>query len=640
MARAVALAAVALSLAAAPAVAGAPRRVLLVLIPGAAPSGLLERFRSDPQLDSVALMTASIGRYNEQQTLLDITQGARVPRGDYSPQAPPPLRVTASGAVQDWGAIVRRARSADASIEPGLLAANVPGGAAYARAGLEAGVDALLAAGRAGRVAAVSLGSSGSLPGRVARLLTRHELVVVDVAGGAIGRRQLRALLTARQPAELVLVLERPPRTAALSAEKPLLLALGAAGLATTPGTLTTPTTRTDGLVSASDLAPTILRWLGRDGPFEITGQPISAGATRSVAWFASFERRLRVIAGRRTAVLLSFLAVWAALIAAAPFVRRDWRASLRLGGLSAFWAPSTALVGAVLEPSTAVEIVVVCGGSLLLAAATDRLLPWPRAVAVPVLVTLVLYTVDLARGSPLIEVSLLGPNPIAGSRYFGVGNELAAVLPVVLFAGLAAALPQRPLVRREIALFACAGGLLTLIVAWGGLGANVGAIFTIGAGTVVATLLLAPGGLSWRRLCAGGAALILALGVLALLDLAGGGGAHFTREVLHAHSLSALSATLGRRLDNAWAALFTGAVLIAVLVCIAGSALAIRYRRSVLAPAGRANAWGACLGGGLAGSVIGSIANDSGPRLLLVGCFMLLCVLGYLWGAPARPRR
>jgi uncharacterized membrane protein YfcA len=109
---------------------------------------------------------------------------------------------------------------------------------------------------------------------------------------------------------------------------------------------------------------------------------------------------------------------------------------------------------------------------------------------------------------------------------------------------------------------------------------------------------------------------------------------------VLHAHSLSALSATLGRRLDNAWAALFTGAVLIAVLVCIAGSALAIRYRRRVLAPAGRANAWGACLGGGLAGTVIGSIANDSGPRLLLVGCFMLLCVLGYLWGAPARPAR
>ena len=636
---AVALAVVALAVVAVPAAASVPRSVLLVLIPAPGPSSLLERFRDYPQLNSLGLMTASIGRYNEQQTLLDITQGARVPRGDYSPTAPPPFSVTASGEVQDWARIVRRAHGADASIVPGLLASRVTGGAAYADVGDTVGVDALLAAGRGGRVAAVSLGSSGSLPGRADRLRGRYGLVVVDLAGDAVGQRELRALLSARRQAELVLVLERPPPTAARSSQDPLLLALGAAGLAGAPGALTTPTTRTDGLVSAADLAPTVLRWLGRAGAFEFTGQPISAGAPRGVAWLRSFARRLRVIAGRRTSVLLAFLMAWVALIAAAALARRDWRASLRLGGLAAIWAPSTALAGALLEPSTAVEIAVIVGGALLLAAATDHLLAWPRAAVVPAVVTLALYTLDLAHGSTLIELSLLGANPIAGSRFFGVGNELAAVLPVVLFAGLAAGLPQRPLVRREIALFACAGALLTLVVAWGRLGANVGAIFTIGGGTVVATLLLTPGGLSWRRLGLAGLALLLALGILTLLDLAGGGGAHFTREVLHAHSLSALVATLGRRLDGAWAALFTGAVLIAVLVCLAGAVVAIRQRRRLLAPAGSADAWGACLGGGLAGSILGSLANDSGPRLLLVGCFMLLCVLGYLWGAPLGSR-
>jgi hypothetical protein len=639
MARAVALATVVLAIVAAPAVASAPHRVLLVVIPAGGPSSLLTRLRGYPQLDSLALMTASIGRYNEQQTLLDITQGARVPRGDYSPQAPPPLSVGAAGRVRDWRAIVRRARGADASIVPGLLASRIPGGAAYARAGRVAGVDALLAAGRNGRIAAVSLGSGDSLLGRIDRLLARHDLVVVDLAADDVGRRELHALLAARRRTELILVLERPPRTAARSEQEPVLLGLGAAGLDDTSSALTTPTTRTDGLISATDLAPTILHWLGRAGAFELTGQPIKAGAPRSVAWFTSYARRLRVIAGRRTSVLLAFLAAWLGLIAGAALARRDWRASLRLGGLAAIWAPSTALVGALLEPSTAVEIVVVVGGALLLAGATDRLLPWPRAAAIPAFVTLALYTLDLARGSPLIELSLLGANPIAGSRFFGVGNELAAVLPVVLFAGLAAALPQQRLARNEIALFAFAGALLTLIVAWGRLGANVGAIFTIGGGTVVATLLLAPGGLSWRRFCLAGLALVLALGVVALLDLAGGDGAHFTREVLHAHSWSALSATLGRRLDEAWAALFSGAVLIAVLVCLAGSGLAACQRRRVLAPARGANAWGACLGGGLAGSILGSLANDSGPRLLLVGCAMLVCVLGYLWGAPLSSR-
>ncbi|MGD0980956.1 MAG: hypothetical protein ABR946_05675 [Solirubrobacteraceae bacterium] len=636
-ARAVALATLALAIVAAPAAAVAPRRVLLVLTAERTASSSLETFSHYPQLESIALMTASIARYNEQQTLLDITQGTRVPRIDYSPQEPLPVSVAADGAVSDWGAIVARARSANASIEPGLLASSTPGGAAYAQAGGQVGVDALLAAGRNGRVAAVSLGSSGSLLDRVERLLAAHGLVVVDLADDGLAQRELGALLAARRRTELVLVLERPPTTAPTSEREPLLLALAAAGLADTPGALTTPTTRTDGLVSAADLAPTIIRWLGRSGPFEFTGQAITTGAPRSVAWLASFERRLRVIAGRRTEVLLAFLAAWAALIAAAPLARRDWHACLRLGSLAALWAPSTALVGALLEPSTAAEVAIVVAGALLLGAASDRLLSWPRAAAVPALVTLVLYTVDLARGSQLIELSLLGSNPIAGSRFFGVGNELAAVLLVVLLAGLAAAMPQRPLGRREVALFAFAGGLLTLIVAWGRLGANVGAIFTIGGGTVVATLLLAPGAISWRRLALGAGALIVALGIVALLDLASGGGAHFTREVLHAHSFSALLATLGRRLDEAWAALFTGAVLIAVLVCLAAAALAVRHRRQVLAPAGQANVWGACLGGGLAGSLLGSLANDSGPRLLLVGCFMLVCVLGYLWGAPAR---
>ncbi|HEX2702867.1 MAG TPA: hypothetical protein VHM72_05500, partial [Solirubrobacteraceae bacterium] len=283
MARAVALAAVGLAIAAAPAAGSAQRRVLLVLIPVRNAGGSLERFRSYEQLESVALMTASIGSYNEEQTLLDITQGSRVPRLDYSPQAPPQFSVTRGGEVREWAVIARRARSADASIEPGLLASRVPGGAAYARAGAAASVDAVLAAGRRGRLAAISLGSRRSLLGRVQRLLARHGLVVVDLAGDALGFAELHAMLVARRRGELVLVLERPPQSAARAARTPLLLALGAAGLATTPGALTTPTTRIDGLVSASDLAPTIIRWLDRHGPSELTGQAINPGAPRSV---------------------------------------------------------------------------------------------------------------------------------------------------------------------------------------------------------------------------------------------------------------------------------------------------------------------------------------------------------------------
>jgi hypothetical protein len=621
------------------AAASTPRRVLLITIPSRLatwPASVsLERLRSFPQLDSIGLMTASVGSYNEQQTLLDITQGARVPGVDYSPQAPPVLTLSPGGVVRNWDAVLRRAQSANASLEPGLLASHVPGGAAYATTGTSPGLDAALAAASNGRVAAVSLGSSASLERRVGALVARHALVVVDLPATTTGLAQLRDLLAHRGAGELILALERPPPTPARSAHAPLLLALAAAGLARRPGALTTATTRIDGLVTATDLAPTVLSWLGRGAPSELTGQPIDAGPPRSLAWFAGFGGRLRVIATRRTTVLLAFLAAWGALIAAAVIARRGLRASLRLGALTALWAPGTALIGAALEPALFTEMVLVVAGAFLLAAATDILLPWPRAAALPVAVTLAVYTIDLVCGSLLIETSLLGSNPIAGSRFFGIGNELSALLPVALFAGLAAGLPQRRLTGREIALFACAGAALTLVAAWGRLGANVGAIFTIGGGTAVATLLLAPGRLSWRRVGLAMLALLVALGIVSLLDLATGGGAHYTRAVLHAHSLASLLATLSRRLYEAWEALFSGEVLIAALACLAGAALAVRHRARVLAPAGRANAWGAALGGGLGGSVLGSIANDSGPRVLLVGCFMLLCVLGYLWGAP-----
>jgi hypothetical protein len=643
LARAVAASAVALALAAPAAIASVHRCVLVAIVPSegeptpAPATSLLRRFAADPLLRSFALMTASVGSYNEQQTLLDITQGARVPRVDYGPQAPPALTVSGDGDVRDWAAVLRRARSADASIDPGLLASRIPGGAGYAATRLVPRADAVIAAGQSGHIAAVSLGSPASLSSRVARLLARRALVVADLSPGAAGLEELRELVAARRPDELVLAMERPPSTPPRAVRAPVLLALAAAGLSPARGSLSSPTTRTGGLVTVDDLGPTILAWLHRATPAAFAGQAISAGAPRSLASFASFEERLGVIARRRSVVLLAFVAAWALLLAGALALRRGLRGVLRLGGLAALWTPSTALLAAALEPSAASEIAVVVGGALILATATDRLAGWPRAAAIPAGVALLAYTIDLARGSRLIETSVLGSNPIAGSRFFGVGNELSAVLPVLLFAALAAVLPQRPLTRREIACFAFGGALLTLVVAWGRMGANVGGVFTVGGGTAIATLIVLPGSGSLRRLALGLLALLVLFGLVALADLATGGGAHFTREVLHAHSLGALLATLGRRLSEAWNALFVGHVLVAVLICVVGGALAVRYRARLLAPVGAANAWAACLGGGLGGSVLGSLAADSGPRLFLVGCFTLLCVLGYVWGSPAR---
>ena len=618
---------------ASPACAASQRRVLLVLVGGGAPGTLLDALHG-AGFGELALITASLGNYNQQQTLLDITQGARVPRIDYSPQAPAQLELAPDESIGEWNVVRARAKSADAGIEPGLLAGSIPGGAAYAAGGAPQS-DAVLAAGRSGRIAQVSVGSRSSLLDRVATLLKTRSLVVADL--NELGL--LRALRRSRRQGELLLVLERPPATAPAQTDAPKLLALAAAGLGARYGALSTKTTRIDGLVTPSDLGPTIVRWLRLHGPSQFSGQPITVGAPRSLGWFGSFAQRLGVIQHRRTEVLLAFLAVWMFVLVLAFALRRDLSVGLRVGGLAALWAPAFALLSAAIEPSAGVELALIVGGAFAVAAVSDRLVPWPRAPAVPVALVLVLYALDLARGAPLIETSLVGSDPISGARFFGAGNELAALLPVALFAGLAAALPQRAPGRREVALFAAAGALLTVIVAWGRLGANVGAIFTIGGGSAVATALLLPGGLNRRRVGLATLAIAAALGLLAALDLISGDGAQFTRQVIHAHSLAALFNTLGRRLSEAWSALFVGAVLPAVLACLAFAVVAFLTRRRLLAPVGPASTWAAALGGGFAGALLGSVANDSGPRLLLVGCGMLICVLAYLRGAPPLPR-
>jgi hypothetical protein len=581
------------------------RRVLIAVVPPA-PSLAAELARfADSGLGQLGLMTASVDVYSEQQTLLDITQGARVPPVGYSPSAAPALALTRTGAVIDWAAIVRRAAAAGARLAPGALAAAVDGGAGYV-GGSSVGEDGALAAGRHGRIGAVSLGPKVSLAARVRKLLARKRLVVAQLAGAA----QLRSLLAARARGELVLALEAPPVTAPGATRAPLLLALGASGLRAGAGALTSGSTRSDGLVAATDLAATVLSWLRLREPAAIDGQPLRVGAARTVAALAAYARRLAVVGGRRVTVLVWVALTWLSLLVLAVVRGRGLQATLALGGLAALWAPVLVLLGALLEPGGAAEGALVAGGSFALALASERIASWPRAAAVPAIVTLVLYGGDLLAGSGLVERSVLGSDPISGSRYFGAGNELATVLMVELLVAIAALAP-----RRLNPMLLSLGGALVLVLAWGRAGANVGAIFTLGGAVAVA------GGLSARRVILAGGGIVAALGVLAVVDLLSGGGAQLASEVLRAGALE-------RRASETWHAFVA---LPAGLVALGVWLLAVRLcwgaRERLPRP------WAAGVAGMLAGALLGSLAADSGPRVLLIGCGGAACALAYLAG-------
>ncbi|HEV2998864.1 MAG TPA: hypothetical protein VGX16_07130, partial [Solirubrobacteraceae bacterium] len=529
---------------------------------------------------------------------------------------------TASAAVVNWPAVLRRAAGAPQLLQPGLLASAIPGHGAYAGILGQDTLDGVLAADRTGRLAAVSLGSARTLPARIASLLTRHRLLVADLPAGAQGYAQLRALAAARPPGELLIVLQRTRQVAGHELLWAALAGLGGGR------TLTSQTTAQQGLIAATDLAPTILRHLRLPIPADVRGFPVRTDGAFDGPRLSGLMARLLLIDSRRLPALAWLLLASGALIALGWGVdafrpgggdgagaRSARRAAMRVGGLAILWAPLAVMVTAALEPSPVVEYATIAALCLLLGALCDRLIPWPRAPLAPAIAVLGALTIDALAGTQLFIRSLLGPNPALGVRFHGIGNELKSGLAVLVLCAVAAAL--HPAVRspRAALTMALAGIALAVLEGSALIGAAVGGVILVSAGTAVASLMLLPGALTRRRALIVLASPLLGLLLLAVLDLTlAHGGGHFTGSILHARSAGDLRDVLVRRYRAAWDELGNGAMPFVTGLALLAAVLAVRRRERLLAPVQGDPAWLAALGGGLTAGVVGALTEDSGP--------------------------
>jgi hypothetical protein len=614
---------------------------------------------------SVGIMSATQGAYSAVQMLLDITQGARIANSAYTTSHPPAMSlrtIGTAGAIAGWREARKRAEEAPQLLRPGLLAARIAGGSAYAGISGTDHLDAIAAADRGGRVAAVSLGTAPTLPARVALLRRTHRLVVADLPAGAAGYKDLRTLSATRTPGELLLVVQRaraprghellwagaaglqlsegagsagPTRTGGAGAGRTGTTS-GEAGAAAT--TLTSQTTNERGLIAAVDIAPTILRHLGLTPiPADMRGDPLRTDGPLRSASLRALMARLHVIGPRRLRALGWLLAAWALLLlACAPSPRaRTW--AMRAGALGVLWAPVVVLIPAALQPDAAVEYLTIAFTCLALGALTDLLAPWPRAPLAPAIVTIVALVTDALAGTQLLMRSLLGPDPTLGARFYGIGNELKSGLAVLVLAAIAAAL--YPAIRGRRAAFSMAGAGVVLAAVEGSarIGAGVGGVILVSAGAAVATIMLLPGALTRRRALIVLIAPVLALIALAALDLATAhGSGHYTGSILHARSPGDLRDVIVRRYSAAFGELHNHAMPVATLLALICAVWGVRRRERLLAPVDGDPAWPAALCGGLAAGIVGALVEDSGPVLLVVAVFTLICVLAYLWGRPA----
>ena len=604
---------------------------------------------SAPDL-SIGIMSATQGAYTMSQFVLDVTQGASISSAAYPRSRPPAMTLQASGAgavVRGWPVARKRAEDAPQLLRPGLLAAQIPGGGAYAAVAGEGSLDGAVAADRQGSIAAVSLGGAPTLLARIAALRQSKRFVVCDLPRGIEGYADLRALSRRRTSGELLIVVQR-----ADGGPGHELLWAAAAGLAGGGGReLSSTTTNERGLIAAIDLAPTILAHLGLTPiPPDIRGAQIHTDGRLHAAGLRSLMARLRVIGGRRLRALAFLLCAWALVLLAAaalPSRRkgpgRAW--AMRVGAVGVLWSPIATLIAAALEPGATVEYATVTISCLALGALTDALLPWPRAPLAPAIVTVIALVADALLHTQLLMRSLLGPNPILGARFYGIGNELKSGLAVLVFAGVAAALypiaastaeGRRRDGTRAAAAIAGAGVLLALVEGSARIGAGVGGVILVSAGTAVATVMLLAGRVTRRRALIVLISPLLALVVLAALDLATAhGSGHYTGSILHARSAGDLRDVIVRRYDAAWNELKNHAMPLATAFALVCAAFGLRRRDRLLAPVESDPVWLAALAGGLAAGVVGALVEDSGPVLLTVAVFALGSVLSYLWGQP-----
>ncbi len=531
---------------------------------------------------SPGLMSAGLGSVSAEQTYLDIGQGNRVFDSLYEGElasADAPLNRPVTDA-----AILRRAESAPAEIVPGLLARTL---------------------GRAGRALEVRAASVPQLAGLVASLRGN----------------------------DLLIAIERPPP------EKDRALAIGIAG-AGYDGNLTSDSTRLDGYVLSTDVAPTILERLGVAVPSQMSGEPIRAEGEVDPAAVIALGDRMAVVSDRRGPVIGLSLLAWALALGLTAGLAgaAAARTAVRVAGLAVVYVPLLLLVGAAIASGETAEMLLTMLGAPLLAALTLALFGGYRALALASALTVLACGVDVIAGSPLTALSLQGPNPGLGVRFYGIGNELEAPLAVLTIAGTGAALtgfaPGLSPRGRAIA-FLAAGLAAAFVFAAGRFGADVGAAIVLPVGAATAAAAIA----GRRRRVALLVAVVpfAALALLALGDLLSGANAHLTRSVLDAGGLGDLGDVAERRLRLSAHSLLRplSFVFLPLVALLAAVAVARRDRlRAWLQPH---PALQAGLIGAAVATAVGALVNDSGALVLEIGAAYLLVFVGFAW-AEAEP--
>ncbi|KEO84016.1 hypothetical protein [Tumebacillus flagellatus] len=212
-------------------------------------------------------------------------------------------------------------------------------------------------------------------------------------------------------------------------------------------GMLSSATTKRKGLLANTDLAPTFARFLRGNGyvgeRYDWLGQPVVSQTvmntqTENFELLKSQVDAMLVPSFARAVLVKPWLNTWiafAALILLLELFRRSWLKVLAPLTEALLIFPLTWLFVPLFNPVNNEQTILYSLGLTLSIWMMARGIrdPLNRLGAIAG-VTVLTLVVDMLIGAPLLERSVLSYDPIAGARYYGIGNEYMGVLLGALF--------------------------------------------------------------------------------------------------------------------------------------------------------------------------------------------------------------
>ena len=301
---------------------------------------------------------------------------------------------------------------------------------------------------------------------------------------------------------EVLLVVTPTPTSEALKESKSL-TPIFAVGPGFEPGTLlTSGTTKRDGIIMNTDIAPTILKTLGLQPVLEMSGRPFVSSSVvpqaNSIDYLKNLnERLITTYQGRAPLqsayVLVQIIVLFMGLFGI--FFKRHMAEHIKPFLLVIMSVPLAELLMPLLPVQSVAILAIQLIITTLLIAGIAILIH--RKFNLDPFIFICIATagtilIDVVNASYLQKQSLLGYDPIVGARFYGIGNEYMGVLIGSLIIGTTSAIQFWSNYRKPLIAITGAVYLFTIYaMAAPFLGTNVGGTIATTAALLVTFLLL-----------------------------------------------------------------------------------------------------------------------------------------------------